>query len=293
MFKPQGVITPILTTFNEKDESFNEVEFRNQVERLIAAGIDGIFALGTNGEFYALNYDEKIEVIKTAVDAVKGRVPVYAGTGYVTTQETIKLTQEAEKLGVDAVSVITPYFVAASQEDIYNHFKAVADSVKLPIILYNIPARTGNSIDYKTAARLANDCENVIGIKDSSGNFDNTLKYIENTGGKLSVLAGSDSLILWTLLAGGTGAISGCSNVFPELMSKIYDEFAAGNFEAANEAQKKIRPFRNVMQMGNPNSVVKFAVNLLGHPVGPCREPGNCTDEKIKTALLEVFNEYK
>lgn len=293
MFTPKGLITPILTPFFEGTEKFNEGEFRKQVDRLIAAGVDGIFALGTNGEFYAMTYEEKVEVIRTAVDAVKGRVPVYAGTGCITTKETIKLSQEAEKLGVDAISVISPYFVAASQDDIYRHFKSVAESVKVPIILYNIPARTGNSIDYKTAAKLASECENIVGIKDSSGNFDNTLKYIENTGGKLAVLAGSDSLILWTLMAGGTGAISGCSNVFPELMCSIYDEYIKGDWQKANEYQKKIRPFRNVMQMGNPNSVVKLAVNLLGNPVGPCREPSNCDNENIKVALKEVFKQYK
>ena len=134
--------------------------------------------------------------------------------------------------------------------------------------------------------------KNIIGIKDSSGNFDNTLKYIENTEKDVQVLAGSDSLILWTLMAGGTGAISGCSNVFPELMVSIYDLWANGDIAAANEAQKKIRAFRNVMQMGNPNSVVKCAVNMRGTPVGPARQPSNCTDPKIRKALEEVLKLY-
>ena len=132
-----------------------------------------------------------------------------------------------------------------------------------------------------------------IGIKDSSGNFDNTLKYIENTDPRLHILAGSDSLILWTLKAGGSGAISGCSNVFPELMVSIYELFKKGDFEAANEAQKKIRPFRNVMQMGNPNSVVKRAAQLLGYEVGPARAPSNVQNEAIDKALLDVFKLYK
>ncbi len=134
--------------------------------------------------------------------------------------------------------------------------------------------------------------DNIIGIKDSSGNFDNTLKYIENTDPRLSVLAGSDSLILWTLKAGGAGAISGCSNVFPELMSSIYDYFVQGDFKKANEAQKKIRAFRNVMQMGNPNSVVKRAAALKGFDVGPARAPSNIVDKKIDDALIEVFKLY-
>lgn len=291
MFKPQGIITPILTPLTEA-EKFNEKEMRNQINRLINAGVSGIFALGTNGEFYAFSQEEKIEIIKVAVDEVNGRVPVYAGTGCITTKETIELSKMAKNLGVDVLSIISPYFAGISQDDLYRHYSSVAEAVDLPMLLYNIPARTGNNIAYTTVKKLAK-YQNIIGIKDSSGNFDNTLKYIENTDPRLNVLAGSDSLILWTLMAGGTGAISGCSNVFPELMVSIYKFWAEGNIEAANEAQKKIRPFRNVMQMGNPNSVVKRAVNLLGYPVGPAREPSNCNNPEIDAALLEVFKLYK
>lgn len=291
MFKPQGIITPILTPLTET-EKFNEKEMRNQINRLIKAGVSGIFALGTNGEFYAFSQEEKIEIIKVAVDEVNGRVPVYAGTGCVTTQETIELSKIAKSLGVDVLSIISPYFTNISQDDLYRHYSSIAEAVDLPILLYNIPARTGNNIAYTTVKKLAK-YENIIGIKDSSGNFDNTLKYIENTDPRLNVLAGSDSLILWTLMAGGTGAISGCSNVFPELMVSIYKLWSEGKLEEANEAQKKIRPFRNVMQMGNPNSVVKRAVNLLGYPVGPAREPSNCNNPEIDAALLEVFKLYK
>jgi len=291
MFKPQGIITPILTSLTE-EEKFNEKEMRNQVNRLIHAGVSGIFTLGTNGEFYAFSQAEKIEIIKVVVDEVKGRVPVYAGTGCVTTKETIELSKIAKNLGVDVLSIISPYFAGISQDDIYRHYSSVAEAVDLPILLYNIPARTGNNIDYKTVKKLSK-YPNIIGIKDSSGNFDNTLKYIENTDERLSVLAGSDSLILWTLMAGGSGAISGCSNVFPELMVSIYKLWSEGKIEEANEAQKKIRPFRNVMQLGNPNSVVKRAVNLLGYPVGPGREPSNCNNPEIDKALHEVFKLYK
>ena len=291
MFKPQGIIAPILTPLTA-DEKFNEQEMRNQINRLIKAGISGIFALGTNGEFYALSKEEKIEIIKVTIDEVRGRVPVYIGTGCVTTQETIELSKIAQELGADVLSIISPYFSGISQENLYDHFSSVAEAIDLPILLYNIPARTGNNIDYTTVKKLAK-YENIIGIKDSSGNFDNTLKYIENTDPRLCVLAGSDSLILWTLMAGGTGAISGCSNVFPELMVSIYELWSKGSFKEANEAQKKIRPFRNVMQMGNPNSVVKRAANLLGYPVGPGRAPSNCNKPEIDAALLKVFELYR
>ena len=291
-FKPHGVITPVLTALDDH-ENFNKKAYQEFIDHLIKSGVHGIFALGTNGEFYAFSFKEKLEIIEAAVEAAAGRVPVYAGTGCVTTKETVELTKEASKIkGIDCLSVISPYFTAIKQPDLIRHYSAVAECTELPVLLYNIPARTGNNIDYTTVKTLAK-YENIIGIKDSSGNFDNTLKYIENTDPRLCVLAGSDSLILWTLKAGGAGAISGCSNVFPKLMSSIYDFYAAGDFEAANVAQKKIRAFRNVMQMGNPNSVVKRAAQLKGFNVGPARAPSNIVDEKIDAALLEVFKQYE
>ena len=290
MFEAKGLITPVVTALTE-DEKFNPGVYADFIDHLITAGVDGIFPLGTNGEFYAFSQEEKLEIIRAAVRAVNGRVPVYAGTGCVTTKETIEFSKKAADLGVSCLSVITPYFIAASQDEIYEHFSAVAEAVDLPILLYNIPARAGNSIAPTTVKRLLAH-KNIIGIKDSSGNFDNTLKYIENTEPDVQVLAGSDSHILWTLMAGGTGAISGCSNVFPELMVSIYDLWARGDIRAANEAQKKIRAFRNVMQMGNPNSVVKCAVNMRGMKVGPARQPSNCTDPKILKALEDVLKLY-
>ena len=292
MFKPTGIITPVLTALTE-DEKFDPQAYTEFIDHLIKAGVKGIFPLGTNGEFYAFSKAEKIEIIKTAVKAVGGRVPVYAGTGCVTTKETIELSQEVQAMGgVDCLSIISPYFVAVSQDDIYRHYSAVAKAVDMPILLYNIPGRTGNNIDWKTVKKLAA-FENIVGIKDSSGNFDNTLKYIENTDPSINVLMGSDSLILWALMAGAAGAIAGCSNVFPELMVSIYDLWEQGKIKEANEAQKKIRPFRNVMQMGNPNSVVKRAAQLRGWKVGPAREPSNCVNPAIDAALKDVFKLYE
>jgi 4-hydroxy-tetrahydrodipicolinate synthase len=291
MLKPKGIITPVITPMYE-DEKISEQELHNQINRLIAAGIEGIFCLGTNGEFYALTSEEKLAVIKTTVNETRGRVPVYAGTGCVTTRETIELSQRAKELGVDALSIISPYFAAVSQDDIYHHYSQIAEAVDLPIVLYNIPARTGNNISYQTVKKLTK-YPNIIGIKDSSGNFDNTLRYIENTDERLAVLAGNDSLILWTLLAGGCGAIAGTSNLFPELVVSIYKLWEAGKIEEANTQQQKLRPFRDVMAMGNPNSVVKRAMNLMGYPVGPARRPACGLSPKIDEELLKVLKLYK
>jgi 4-hydroxy-tetrahydrodipicolinate synthase len=291
MLKPQGIVTPIITPMTE-NEKINEKELRFQVNRLINSGISGLFTLGTNGEVYALTAEEKVQILKIVVDETKGRVPVYAGTGCISTNETIAMSKQAQQLGADALSIVSPYFVSVSQDDLYRHYSKIAEAVNLPIILYNMPARTGNNIDYKTVSKLAK-YENIVGIKDSSGNFDNTLRYIEDTDRRLSVLAGNDSLILWTLLAGGSGAIAGWSNVYPELVVSIYKFWEQGNIEEANRRQISIRPLRDVMPLGNPNSIVKRAMNLLGYNVGPAREPASGINPKIDEALLKAFELYK
>ena len=293
MVEIKGIIAPIITPMNE-DESVNFDEFRNQIARLISNGIHGIFVFGTNGESYILSEDEKLEVIKVAVEQVAGRVPVYAGTGLVGTKETIRFSLKAKELGVDALSVITPWFAAASQDELYNHFKAVAESVDLPIILYNIPARTGNSIAPATVGKLSK-IPNIVGVKDSSGNFDNILQYIEQThdNDNFVVLSGNDSLILWTLLAGGAGAIAACANVYPYTMSQIYEQFVAGDVAKSRQYQDSIRSFRNCFKFGNPNTIVQYGVAELGYPVGKARAPFNKLSEEGLKALKEVIAENK
>ena len=199
----KGIIPPIVTPMNE-DESVNEKELRNQVNRQIKGGIHGLFPFGTNGEGYILNEKEKEEVLSIVIDETKGRVPVYAGTGCISTKDTIRQSQMAESLGADVLSIITPSFAAASQNELYDHYKAVAEAVDMPIVLYNIPARTGNALAPATVAKLSK-IPNIVGAKDSSGNFDNMLQYIEQTRDSkdFAVLSGNDSLILWNLFGRG------------------------------------------------------------------------------------------
>ena len=250
--KIKGVITPILTPMKE-DGSIHEEELRRQIHRQLAGGVHGIFTAGTNGEGYILSGEEKERILEIAIEEVQGRVPVYAGTG--------------------CISVITPSFAQASQEELYEHYRAVAAAVEIPVVLYNIPARTGNALAPDTVKRLSQ-VDNIAGVKDSSGNFDNMLQYIEGTREKdFAVLSGNDSLILWNLLAGGTGGIAGCANVYPGNMKDIYEHFMAGRLEEARHCQDKIRSFRRCFCYGNPNTVVKTAVALLGHAVGKCRKP--------------------
>lgn len=292
MAEVKGVIPPILTPMDE-EEKINEEQLRIQVNRLIGAGVHGIFALGTNGEGYILSETEKERVLETVIEETAGRVPVYAGTGAVSTKDTIRMSQRAKAMGADILSVITPWFAAASQEELIGHYKAVARAVDMPVVLYNIPARTGNALSPATVEKLS-EVDNIVGVKDSSGNFDNMLQYIERTRDRnFAVLSGNDSLILWNLLAGGSGGIAGCANVFPKNMAAIYEAFVRGDLERAKACQDNIRAFRNCFRFGNPNTVVKTAVAMLGYPVGKCRKPFDRIGEEGLQAMEQVLSQYR
>ena len=292
MTEIKGIIPPILTPMDE-EENVNEKELRNQVNRLIGAGVHGIFAFGTNGEGYALSESEKESILEVVIEETAGRVPVYAGSGCITTKDTIRMSQKAKSLGADVLSVITPWFAAASQNDLLEHYKEVAKAVDIPIVLYNIPARCSNALLPATVAKLA-EIDNIVGAKDSSGSFDNMLQYIELTREKdFAILSGNDSLIYWNLLAGGAGGIAGCANVFPKNMAGIYDAFISGDLKQAKTLQDNIRPFRNCFRFGNPNTIVKAAVALLGYPVGRCRRPFDQISQEGQAALSQVLEEYR
>lgn len=289
--EPHGIIAAMMTALND-DETLNEAGIRTHVNRLLDAGVDAMFCLGTNGEFFIMSDDEKLEVIRIVVDEVGGRVPVYAGTGCVGTRDTVALSKAAVEAGADALSVITPYFAAASQDELYTHFATVADAVDAPIVAYNIPMRTGINMTPALVERLAA-IPNIVGVKDSSGNFDNMLQYIERTPDDFAVLAGSDGLILWNLLAGGHGAITAVSNVYPKTMVAIYQEWKAGNMEAARAAQDAIRPLRLTHRHGNPNTITKAAANMVGCGLGPCRAPFNQVPDVALEELQQVLDDSR
>lgn len=288
----RGIIPPIVTPMND-DESINVTELRNQVNRMIEGGVHALFPFGTNGEGYILNGKEKQLVLETVIEETNGRVPVYAGTGCISTKETIEQCKMAQAAGADILSLITPSFAAASQNELYEHYKTIAAAVDMPIVLYNIPARTGNAIAPATVGKLAQ-IENIVGAKDSSGNFSNILGYID-AGKKadpdFAMLSGNDQLIIWTLLAGGVGGIAGCANVYPHTMASIYDLYMEGKIEEAKVANESIASFRACFKYGNPNTIVKTAVALLGYPVGKCRAPFNQVPEEGIEAIKKVLKE--
>lgn len=291
----KGIIPPVITPMKE-DESVDIDVLRKQIDRLIEGGVHGIFAFGTNGEGYILSEEEKYEILRAVIDQVAGRVPVYAGTGCISTADTIRLSRKAEELGADVLSIITPSFAAASQKELYDHYCEVAKHVNIPIVLYNIPARTGNKLLPETVEKLARDVDVIMGAKDSSGDWDNLSEYIHRTkelDKDFRVLSGNDSLILRALKEGGAGGIAGCANVYPHVLSSIYDLFMEGRLEEAEKAQDSIASFRAVFKYGNPNTVVKKAVKLLGEPVGECRRPFNYLCEEGVRELERVLEENR
>ena len=291
----KGIIPPILTPMNA-DESLNLPELRNQIERLLAGGVHGLFAFGTNGEGYILSENEKYEVLEVMIDQVKGRVPVYAGTGCISTRDTIRQSVQAEKMGADVLSIITPSFAAASQKELYDHYVEVAKHVNIPIILYNIPPRTGNKLLPETVRDLIRDVDVIVGAKDSSGDLDNLMEYIQRTrdvGKDFAVLAGNDGAILTCLKEGGKGGIAGRANIWPHTLASIYDKFAAGDIEGAQQAQDAIAVLQGAFKFGNPNTIIKRAVEMLGYPVGKCRAPFNYVPEEGLAAIQQILDENK
>lgn len=284
----KGIITAMVTPFDE-NQKINETAARQLVDKLISQGVHGLFILGTNGEFHVLSDDEKVEFAKIVIDQAAHRVPVYVGAGACGTQETIKLAQRMEAVGADALSVISPYFIAPTQQELADHYRKVAEAVNIPIIMYNIPKNTGINIEPETVKSLIG-VKNIAGIKDSSGNMENMQGYID--AGKNSdfvVLVGSDSKILPALKIGAAGAIAGTSNVIAELDVSIYENYLKGNLEVAEQAQKDIDVLRGVLKLGTVPSVMKRAVTLLGINVGDARYPVSKlpaeADEQIKAAL--------
>jgi 4-hydroxy-tetrahydrodipicolinate synthase len=290
-FEPKGIIPAMITPLNEKGE-VNEKALRKLVNYLIEGGSHGLFVVGTTGEFYGLTMEEKRRCFEITMDETAGRVPVYAGTGAITTREVIALNKIAEEAKVDAVSVLTPLFISPNQEELYLHFKTVAEETSLPILLYNNLPKTGVTITPATVERLA-DVPNIAGVKDSSGDFTLTGEYIRRTRDKdFHVLAGRDTLIHACLCYGGSGSIAACANVAPRLVADIYDKYVAGDIAGSLEAQFRLAPLRLAFTLGSFPTVIKESLELLGIEAGPCMGPiGPMTaDEKsqLKKVLTDI-----
>jgi 4-hydroxy-tetrahydrodipicolinate synthase len=271
-FVPKGIIPAMVTPLTQ-DGRVNEKGLRRFADYLIQGGSHGLFVVGTTGEFYGLSAEEKKALFEIAVDQARGRVPVYAGTGAITTREVIQLTRLAEEAKVDAVSVLTPMFINPSQNELIQHYTAIAASTSLPVLLYNNPPKTGVNLAAATVAKLA-EVPNIVGIKDSSGDFTLTGECIRLTRGKdFYVLLGRDTLIHAGLCCGAQGSIAACANVAPRLVADIYDKYVAGDVQGSLEAQFKLAPLRIAFNLGTFPAVIKESLELLGIDAGACMAP--------------------
>lgn len=290
---PSTAFVALVTCFDE-DERLNLDATRAQVRRQVAAG-NGIMAAGTNGDFSALTFDEKVALVAAVADEAGGRVPVMVNAGTPATYETTLLAKEFDKLGLAGIAVITPYFIACTQDGLERHFTAVADAVTTPVYLYDIPARTQNHIEPETARRLAAH-GNIRGIKDSGGQQETLSAYLAvgRDTGDFEVYSGPDHLVHWSLQNGAAGCISGLGNVMPETLAEIVSAFDAGDTARAEAAQERYTAFRtDLYGLGYPPALVKRALWCMDPSVGASRQPALLPDPAQDDAIREILRRYE
>ena len=291
-FAPKGIL-PAMVTPLTKDYKVNYTVLRKLIDFLIDGGVHGIFAIGTTGEFYALNNAEYQEILETTVDQVKGRVPVYAGANAIGSRESSALAKIAEKAGVTALSVLTPYFITVDQNELYNHFASIAGSTSLPIVLYDNAPKTHLGIKPATVEKLAK-IPNIVGIKDSTGDLTNSAEIIHRTKGmEFHVMMGRDSLIHAGLAYGASGAVAATANVAPKLVSGLYNKYMSGDISGALEDQYKLVPLRIAFNLGSFPVVIKEALELIGIEAGPCAMPTGPMKAEDREQLIKILKELK
>lgn len=289
--KIEGVLTAIVTTFDHQG-AYHPAAMRVQIRRQLAAG-NGIFCGGTNGEFFVLNEKEKLAVTQTCVEEVNGQAAVVGHIGEISTRETIHLGKQVAALGVNAVSVITPYFVPLKQEELIYHYQKIADAVPVPVFLYNIPARTGNTLQPETVRQLAQH-PNIIGIKDSAGSYDSLKGFLQAAEGisGFNVLNGPDSLIHQGFVDGCSACISGLANVAPDEINAIWAHFQRGDIAASRQAQENVTGLRtDLYSVAFSPAAVKKALVLLGHEVGESRYAVRFS-EQDEQRIRQIVQQY-
>ncbi|WP_290898653.1 4-hydroxy-tetrahydrodipicolinate synthase [Ferroglobus sp.] len=280
----EGVIPALVTPFKENFE----VDFEGIAKNLdyLEKYVDAVVPAGTTGEAATLSHEEHVEVIKYVCEVAKK--PVIAGAGSNSTREALFLAKEAEKAGADAVMLVTPYYNKPNAEGLYRHYKAVADEVSIPILVYNVPSRTGINTTPDVVEKLAS-IERVVGIKEASGNLKQVAEIIRRLGDKFIVLSGDDFMTLPILLLGGKGVISVAANVAPKLMKEMYEAFKSGNVEKARELHYKLMPLFDALFIDTNPIPVKKALELMGLPAGKPRMPlvelSEEKTEKLKKVL--------
>jgi 4-hydroxy-tetrahydrodipicolinate synthase len=255
------------------DFKLDEPRVGELIESYLRAGVHGISVAGSQGEFFSLDEGEHLRLLELSMQAIGGRVPLYAGTGAVTTQQSVRLTQAAEAMGADLALVITPYFALPSQDELVLHYTTIAKATRLPVMLYNNPPRTSVNVLPRTLARCMAACENIVGIKDSAGDVTQSIECLLLAPRPALLFAGRDTIALSLMLHGGHGTISPAANVFPELMVRLYDAHRAGDHAEALRLSNVFAPLRAAWAWGSFPVVIKEAMTLAGRHAGPTRPP--------------------
>jgi len=286
----EGAITAMVTPFSQN----GEVDYgglRNNVRFQIKEGISGLLPLGTTGETPTLSAEEKEKVAKAVIEEAGGKVPVLVGTGSYSTKTTIEQTKKAKELGADAALIVSPYYNKPAQEGLYLHFKSVAESVDIPIIIYNIQGRTGVNIETGTLLRLSS-IKNIIGVKEASGNINQMMDVINQLPKDFVVLSGDDSLTLPLMSLGGRGVISVVSNLLPKKVSRMVELYLEGKTEEAKKLHYELLPIFRAAFIETTPMPIKAAMSICGMPAGKCRlplcdlQPQN--EEKLKNVLVKM-----
>ncbi len=290
----KGVIVPIITPIDE-NERIDEKALREQVDYVIEGGILGVLAFGSNGEFYVIEEDEMERGLKIMVEQAAGRVPVYLGIGAISTKKCVRLAKMAKVFGATGISVLQPMFLKPTETELFLHFKTIAEAVPdMPMLLYNNPGRVGYTMSGNLVDRLAHEVENIVGMKDTSGDMTQTAEFIRRTRDvDFKVFGGKDTLLYASLCHGAAGGVCTAGNFMPELITDIYNKYIAGDLEGALEAQFKLNPVRLSMDGASFPVAAKDMANLRGRNVGRPYSPNLATPEgpaleKMKTEMKKA-----
>ena len=285
----QGSIVALVTPFN--DGKVDEAKLRELVEMHVAQGTDGIVPCGTTGESPTLSHDEHRRVVEIVIEAARGRLHVIAGTGSNATSEAIDLTRHAKKAGATGALVVNPYYNKPTQEGLYRHFRAVADAVDIPILVYNIAGRTAVNVETDTLARLVKDCPNIVGVKEASGSLDQMTQVVLACGPDFSVLSGDDNITLPLMSVGGRGVISVVANIVPRETAEMTHAALAGDWKLARDLHLKLFPLSRAMFLETNPIPVKEAMGMMGMLKPEFRLPmcamGAANRERLKAILVQ------
>jgi 4-hydroxy-tetrahydrodipicolinate synthase len=284
--KPEGIFVPNITPFTNKDE-VNFIALEALIEFWISSGVSGIVANASTGEAPYLSIEEKKQILEFIIEKVDSRIHVYAGTGAMSTKETINLTKDAKEAGAEIALVTTPFFFKPSNNGIKQHYIDLMDSVDIPVILYNVPKFTGYSINPIVVSEIVDECDGLVAIKDSSGNPGLMAEVIRLCGNKLNALSGSADMILPTLMLGGKGAIVAIGNVIPDSCFDLYNAYKNNDLITASRLQGKASYVNKILVRDNPQiAAIKAYLNHLGFDAGNPRKPLQSLNDNIKTNII-------